>query len=138
MKSAALKPRNDSVLSVSHSGDFSRTQQFLAKILKPDIRSRLEAFGQVGVQALASATPQRSGATAAAWGYKVEQKAGVWGISWTNTNRRKGVPIAIILEYGHATGTGGWVRGRSYIPRAIQPVMDKIADDVWKVVTNAP
>ena len=119
------------MLSVSHSGDFSRTQQFLAKILKPDIRSRLEAFGQAGVQALA-------GATAAAWGYKVEQKDGVWGISWTNSNRQKGVPIAIILEYGHATGTGGWVRGRSYIPRAIQPIMDKIADDVWKVVTNAP
>ena len=126
------------MLSVSHSGDFSRTQQFLAKILKPDIRSRLEAFGQAGVQALASATPKRSGATAAAWGYTIEQKAGVWGISWTNTNRQKGVPIAIILEYGHTTGTGGWVRGRSYIPRAIQPIMDKIADDVWKVVTNAP
>ena len=119
------------MLSVSHSGDFSRTQQFLAKILKPDIRSRLEAFGQAGVQALAAATPKQSGATAAAWGYKVEQKDGVWGISWTNSNRQKGVPIAIILEYG-------WVRGRSYIPRAIQPIMDKIADDVWKVVTNAP
>lgn len=126
------------MLSVTHSGDFSRTQQFLSKILKPDIRSRLEAFGQAGVQALASATPKRSGATAAAWGYRVEQKDGVWGISWTNTNRQNGIPIAIILEHGHATGTGGWVRGRSYIPRAIQPVMDKIADDVWKVVTNAP
>lgn len=126
------------MLSVSHSGDFSHTQQFLAKILKPDIRSRLEAFGQAGVQALAAATPKQSGATAAAWGYKIEQKAGVWGISWTNSNRQKGVQIAIILEYGHATGTGGWVRGRSYIPRAIQPIMDKIADDVWKVVTNAP
>lgn len=126
------------MLSVTSSGDFSRTQQFLAKIAKPDIRSRLEVFGRIGVQALAAATPTRSGETAASWGYKVEQKQGVWSISWTNSHRHKGVPIAIILEHGHATGTGGWVRGRSYIPRAIQPVMDKIADDVWKVVTDAP
>lgn len=125
------------MLSVTSSGDFSKTQQFLAKIIKPDIRSRLEAYGQQGVQALAAATPQDRGTTAAAWGYSIEYKGGVWGISWTNTHRNKGVPIAIILEYGHATGTGGWVRGRSYIPRTIKPIMDKIADDVWKVVTSA-
>lgn len=125
------------MLSVTSSGDFSKTQQFLAKIIKPDIRGRLEAYGQQGVQALAAATPQDSGKTASSWGYSIEYKSGVWGISWTNTNRNKGVPIAIILEYGHATGTGGWVRGRSYIPRTIKPIMDKIADDVWKVVTSA-
>lgn len=126
------------MLSVTSSGDFSRTQQFLAKILKPDVRSRLEQYGQAGVQALASATPTESGATAASWGYVIDYKNGTWSIAWTNSNRNKGVPIAIILEHGHATGTGGWVRGRSYIPRAIQPIMDRIADDVWKVVTNAP
>ena len=125
------------MLRVTDSGDFSKTQQFLAKIIKPDIRSRLETYGQQGVLALAAATPQNSGATAASWEYKIDYKGGVWGISWTNTNRNKGVPIAIILEYGHATGTGGWVRGRSYIPRTIKPIMDKIADDVWKVVTSA-
>ena len=125
------------MLSVTSSGDFSKTQQFLAKIIKPDIRSRLEGYGQQGVQALAAATPQDSGTTAAAWGFSIEYNGGVWGISWTNTHRNKGVPIAIILEYGHATGTGGWVRGRSYIPRTIKPIMDKIADDVWKVVTSA-
>lgn len=125
------------MLRVTDSGDFSKTQQFLAKIIKPDIRSRLETYGQQGVQALAAATPQESGKTAASWGYKIDYKGGVWGISWINTNSNKGVPIAIILEYGHATGTGGWVRGRSYIPRTIEPIMGKIADDVWKVVTSA-
>lgn len=125
------------MLRVTDSGDFSKTQQFLAKIIKPDIRSRLETYGQQGVQALAAATPQESGKTAASWGYKIDYKDGVWGVSWINTNRNKGVPIAIILEYGHATGTGGWVRGRSYIPRTIKPIMGKIADDVWKVVTSA-
>lgn len=125
------------MLSVTSSGDFSKTQQFLSKIVKPDVRSRLETYGQQGVQALAAATPKNSGKTASAWGYTVEYKGGVWGISWTNAHRNKGVSIAIILEYGHATGTGGWVRGRSYIPRTIKPIMDKIADDVWKVVTSA-
>ena len=125
------------MLSVTSSGDFSKTKQFLAKIIRPDVRSRLETYGRQGVQALAAATPQASGATAQSWGYTVEYKNGVWGISWTNSHYNKGVPIAIILEYGHATGTGGWVRGRSYIPRTIKPIMDKIADDVWKVVTSA-
>lgn len=125
------------MLSVTSSGDFSKTQQFLAKIVRPDVRPRLEAYGQQGVQALAAATPQASGVTAQSWSYTIEYKDGVWGISWTNSHHNKGVPIAIILEYGHATGTGGWVRGRSYIPRTIKPIMDKIADDVWKVVTSA-
>lgn len=125
------------MLSVTSSGDFSRTQQFLSKIFRTNVRSRLESIGSQGVQALSAATPKSSGATAAAWGYQITHDGGSWTISWTNSNINKGVPIAIILEYGHATGTGGWVRGRSYIPRAIKPVMDRLADDAWKVVTSA-
>ena len=125
------------MLSVTVSGRFDRSEGFLARLLRTDIRSKLEVIGKQGVSALSAATPKNSGATAAAWGYIIEGHRGSWRLSWTNSNINKGVPIAIILEYGHATGSGGWVRGRSYIPRALSPIMDKLADEAWKVVTSA-
>lgn len=125
------------MLSVTVSGHFDRTEGFLARLLRTDIRSKLEAIGKQGVSALTALTPKDSGITASVWGYVVEGRNGVWSLSWTNSNINKGVPIAIILEHGHATGTGGWVRGRSYIPRALHPIMDKLADEAWKAVTSA-
>lgn len=125
------------MLSVTVSGHFDRTEGFLARLLRTDIRSKLEVIGKQGVSALTALTPKDSGTTASAWGYVVEGRNGVWSLSWTNSNINKGVPIAIILEHGHATGTGGWVRGRSYIPRALRPIIDKLADEAWKVVTSA-
>lgn len=125
------------MLSVTVSGRFDKAEVFLARLLRIDIRSKLEAIGKQGVSALSALTPKDSGTTASAWGYVVEGRNGVWSLSWMNSNINKGVPIAIILEYGHATGTGGWVRGHSYIPRALRPIMDKLADEAWKVVTSA-
>ena len=86
--------------------------------------------------ALASATPIDSGMTANSWNYSIEKKNGVIKISFNNTNIQNGVPIAIILQYGHGTGTGGWVEGRDYINPAIQPIFDKIANDAWREVTK--
>lgn len=125
------------MLSVTVSGRFDKAEGFLARLLQMDVRSKLEVIGKRGVSALSALTPKDSGATASSWGYVVEGRNGVWSLSWTNSNINKGVPIAIILEYGHATGTGGWVRGRSYIPRALHPILDKLADEAWKVVTSA-
>ena len=123
-------------LQLVSSGGFPKTQQFLAKLAKPDILPRLREYGKLGAEALRSTTPQDTGETASAWDYKVESKDGVYTISWTNSKFNQGVPIAIILQYGHGTPTGGWVQGRDYINPAIQPVMDKIADNVWRVVTS--
>ncbi len=96
----------------------------------------LDRYGREGVAALAAATPVDTGATAASWYYRIENQKGSVTISFYNSNIQNGVPIAIILQYGHGTGTGGWVQGRDYINPAIQPVFDKIAREAWREVTK--
>ena len=86
--------------------------------------------------ALASATPTETGKTASSWFYEISHNKGSATITFSNSNINKGVPIAIILQYGHGTGTGGWVEGRDYINPAIQPIFDKIANEAWKEVTK--
>ena len=125
------------MISVDVSGDFRNTERFTRKVSKLDIMPALRSLAQAGVRALASATPVESGETAAAWGYEIRVSRGSSSITWTNSHQNNGVNIAIILQYGHGTGTGGWVSGRQYINRAIQPIMDQIAEDIWKVVTTA-
>nr|DAV35597.1 MAG TPA: type I neck protein [Caudoviricetes sp.] len=124
------------MLYVTSQGDFSKTQKFLAKLARPNIIERLKVYGSMGVGALSAATPKDSGKTAGSWGYEVKQSGKTYSIVWTNTNVVQGVPIAVILQYGHGTGTGGYVKGRDYINPAIQPIMDRIAEDVWKVVSS--
>lgn len=125
------------MISFSHKGDFSKTVNFLNKVSNGNyISSRLEKYAQKGVNALRMATPVDTGLTAASWGYKIEQDSDSVRIVWTNVNRKNGVLIAIILQYGHATGTGGYVQGRNYIEPAIEPIFDEIANSVWKEVTK--
>lgn len=124
------------MLYVTSQGDFSKTQKFLAKLARPNIIERLKAYGSMGVDALSAATPKDSGKTSGSWGYEVKQSGKTYSIIWTNTNVVNGVPIAVILQYGHGTGTGGYVKGRDYINPAIQPIMNRIAEDVWKVVAS--
>jgi hypothetical protein len=123
------------MISVTSSGSFT-VDAFLAKLSKGDLFATLNRYGAMGVDALASATPVDSHLTASSWTYKVVKKKGFYAIYWNNTNMADGVPIAIILQYGHATGTGGWVEGRDYINPAIQPLFDQMADEAWKQVTD--
>lgn len=118
------------------SGDFSGTESFLKKLLSADLFTSLDTYGKQGVAALASATPVDSGGTANAWSYTIERSRDQTKITWTNSNLNNGFPVAVMLQYGHGTGTGGWVQGQDYINPAIKPVMDKIADGVWKVVKS--
>ena len=97
---------------------------------------RLDKYGREGVAALASATPVDSGLTASSWYYEIENKNGSATITFYNSNIQSGVPIAIILQYGHGTRNGGWVQGRDYINPAIQPIFDKITDEAWREVTK--
>jgi len=99
--------------------------------------SILSKYGDEGIQALSSATPEDTGRTADSWKYEVYNRGGVYTIVWINTNVVNGVPVAILLQYGHGTGTGGYIFGRDFINPAIQPIFDRIASDVWKVVTSA-
>lgn len=121
---------------VTNKGSFKNTKHFLKKAEGMDKYSRLPSLAQMGVDALASATPTRSGKTAASWGYEINISGAEVSIEWFNTNINEGVNIAIILQYGHGTGTGGYVAGQDYINPAIQPVFDKIADLVWKEVMS--
>ena len=124
------------MISFRHKGDLSKTTRYLERAKQAVGLGVLDKYGREGVAALASATPVESGLTAASWEYKIENKRGSTTISFLNSNIQNGVPIAIILQYGHATGTGGWVEGRDYINPAIQPVFDKLASEAWREVTK--
>lgn len=124
------------MISFRHKGDFSKTTRFLEKAKGAVRLSSFDKYGRAGVAALASATPVDTGKTANSWGYEVVNDKGSVTISFTNSNIQNGVPIAIILQYGHGTGTGGWVQGRDYINPAIRPIFDKIVEEAWKEVTK--
>ena len=125
------------MITFRHKGDLSKTAKFLERAKHAVRLSDLDRFGREGVAALASATPVDSGLTASSWYYEVTYTKTGAKITFYNSNIQNGVPIAIILQYGHGTGTGGWVEGRDYINPAIQPVFDRIADDAWREVTKA-
>lgn len=117
-------------------GGLDRSKKRLEKMRKADIMSVLNANGQKGVNALSSATPYDSGETAMGWYYEVKKVSGGYSITWKNRHSVDGSNIAILLQYGHGTGTGGYVAGRDYINPAIKPIFDQIATNVWKAVTS--
>ena len=124
------------MFSLNSQGSFKKSKSFLANLSKSDMFSGLDKYGSRGVEALSKATPTESGLTASSWTYDVERGKGFATIKWSNTNTRSGVNVAILLQYGHGTGTGGYVAGRDYINPAIQPIFDEIAADVWKKVSH--
>lgn len=124
------------MITFRQKGDFSKLSRYLEKVKEAAKVGILDKYGQAGVAALSSATPVESGLTAQSWYYEVEHTKSSAVIRFLNSNVNKGVPIAIILQYGHGTGTGGWVEGRDYINPAIQPIFDNIAKDAWKEVTK--
>lgn len=127
----------DSLIRLTSKGDFSNTFKFLKKMEKFQVTKILDKYGKMGVNALANATPLDSGKTAESWGYEISVKKEGVTIHWTNTNQNNGVYIAVILQYGHGTGTGGYVRGVDYINPAIRPVFDKIVEEAWMEVVNS-
>lgn len=123
-------------VSFSHKGDFSKLSKYLKSVKLDALRPILEKYGRDGVKALTSATPIDTGKTAASWKYEVVIKKDSAKVVWSNTNIQNGVPIAILLQYGHAAKNGGYVQGRDYIRPAIRPIFDKIANEAWKEVTR--
>lgn len=124
------------MITFRHQGDFSKFTRYLEKIKEVVHLGDLDKYGREGVAALASATPLDSGETAGSWYYEIIHQHGSATIAFNNSHVNKGVPIAIILQYGHGTGTGGYVQGRDYINPAIQPIFDRIAEDAWREVTK--
>ena len=124
------------MISFRQKGDFSKLTSFLERTKETVYLGDLNKYGRQGVAALASATPVDTGKTASSWSYKIENNNGSVSISFENSNVQDGVPIAIILQYGHGTRNEGWVEGRDYINPAIQPIFDQIVNDAWKEVTK--
>jgi hypothetical protein len=122
------------MITFTHKGDFSKTEKFFKGVITSDYVHVLEKYAKEGVIALAAATPMNTGETASSWGYELRHYPGGASITWTNSNVVDGVPIVILLQYGHATNSGGYVQGRDFINPALQPLFDKIAEDVWKEV----
>ena len=125
------------MVSFKHRGNFNKMEKFLNKMSRRDYLNVLDKYGQLGVEALAAATPVDTGLTAKSWAYEIERTPTKTTISWLNTNTNNGVNIAVILQYGHGTGTGGYVQGRDYINPAMRPIFDNIAEQAWKEVTSA-
>lgn len=125
------------MITFEHKGDFKNSERFLKRMSKADFANVLKGVAQRGVQALAAATPVDSGLTANSWGYEIKRSRNSFQIVWTNSHQVDGRPIAILLQYGHGTGTGGYVRGRDYINPAMRPVFEEIIEGLWREVTTA-
>lgn len=125
------------MISFVSRGSFKNLERFLKTMRKREIYDQLDMYAQQGVNALKGATPVDSGLTASAWTYEIEDSRRSYTIKWLNSNVNKGVNIAIILQFGHGTGTGGYVAGRDYINPAIWPTFNQISDKVWKAVQSA-
>lgn len=122
--------------SLTDSGS-PRTEDFLKNLAAGgDLSKDLDKYGQMGVDALAKATPRLTGTTARSWAYGIDSDGGAARLYWYNTNVNNGEVIALLIQYGHGTGTGGWVSGYDYINPALRPVFDRIAEELWKKVSN--
>lgn len=124
------------MISFEFSGSTRKTEAFLLAARNLNVRPYLETGGRRGVEALRSATPVDEGIAQAGWGYNVASSSGIHYVNWTNSDVENGFKVIIQLQYGHGTGTGGYVAGRDFINPAIRPIFDSIADDIWKVVTS--
>lgn len=125
------------MITIRSKGDFSKATRYFKRVKEAAKVDVLDKYGKAGVAALSSATPVDSGVTANSWYYEIKRQNGSARIDFLNSNIENGFHVAIMLQYGHGTGTGGWVEGRDYINPAIQPIFDKIVEDAWKEVTSA-
>lgn len=124
------------MITIKHQGSFKKTEVFFNRMMNANYLRILEKYGREGVNALSKATPVDTGETSKSWDYKVTLDNRGTKLIWFNTHKHNGVPIAILLQYGHGTRNGGYVQGRDYINPALQPIFDKIAEDLWKEVTK--
>lgn len=126
-----------SILSVSSRGDYSKTLSWLKRAKFEKLMDKLNAYGEQGVMALQNATPKRTGLTATSWYYEIDQTPTTITITWKNSNMaREAIPIALLIQYGHGTRTGGYVQGIDYINPTLKPIFEEITENVWKEITR--
>jgi hypothetical protein len=125
------------MISIVSQGSFKNTESFLKKNHRRNLVNILNRYGQKGVAALAAATPSETGETARSWYCEIETVRDGARMTWHNSHMAGNTPVVVLIQYGHGTGTGGYVQGRDFINPAIRPIFDQIANDVWMEVTNA-
>lgn len=125
------------MISFESSGSFKNTENFLEAMSHLEVVQMMHLAGEAGVNALASATPISTGLAANSWSYEIQASPGFYTVTWLNTDVENGFPVVIALQFGHATGTGGYVQGRDFINPAIRPIFDALSDRLWKAVTSA-
>lgn len=125
-------------IKMTSRGSFAKTQAFLQRMQRREQFKVLEKYGPIGVAALQRATPVDSGKTAQGWYYEIVQRPGYFSIHWLNSHLEDPgkIPVAVLIQYGHATGNGAYVQGVDYINPVMQPIFDQIAADMWKEVTK--
>lgn len=124
------------MITFTEKGSFNNTERYLQRLKTAQIYAILNKYGSLGVVALSNATPIDSGLTAGSWSYTIVQRQGYYSIRWHNSHEVAGTPLVILLQYGHGTGTGGYVQGRDFINPAVRPIFNQIADEAWKEVTK--
>jgi len=124
-------------MTYTYSGDLKGTRGFLNRLKQDRFVDRLDKYGQMGVKALRDATPRDTGKTANSWDYVIEQTKDSVTITWTNSNENRSIPIALLIQYGHATRNGGWISGIDYINPALKPIFEQIAMSAWKEVSES-
>lgn len=124
------------MITITQKGSFNRTERYLQRLKRAELDRVLNKYGNLGMVALSNATPVESGETARSWSYSIVARPGYYSIRWHNSHVEDGVPIAVILQYGHGTGTGGYVQGRDYIMPAIRPIFEQIAEEAWREVNR--
>jgi hypothetical protein len=124
------------MITITQKGNFNSTEKYLAGLSRLQLETILNKYGNLGVVALANATPIRTSRTANSWYFTIVARKGYYSIRWHNTHIEDGRPIAILLQYGHGTKNGGYVQGRDYIMPAIRPIFEQIAAEAWKEVTK--
>jgi hypothetical protein len=124
------------MISFTEKGSFNNTERYLARLKTAELYAVLNKYGTMGVNVLSNATPVDSGITAGSWYYTIEQRRGYYSIRWHNRHDVNGTPLAVMLQYGHGTGTGGYVEGRDFIMPAIRPIFEQMANDAWREVTR--
>lgn len=124
------------MITFKHRGNFNNSEKFLSGVKKKNYRAILEKYAREGLLALRSATPKDTGETANSWDFEIITKRNGFSISWTNSNLVEGVPVVILLQYGHGTRGGTFVEGRDFINPAMRPIFDQISENLWKEVTS--
>lgn len=124
------------MITITQRGSFKNTETYLRRLSTGEVFNILSKYGAVGVAALSSATPAETGLSAASWSYTVKQRKGYYSIRWHNSNEVNGTPLVVLLQYGHGTGTGGYVQGRDFIMPAMRGIFDQIAEEAWREVTR--